>query len=382
MLKQLRKYICSENCIRKMFCAGCCIIFITCFSSDGSSVNSGPKDTGLTNDGPYIFLEEDILRIKWIENSQLKEEELTWSNFDDFKDKFSLLNNFNDLRYSFIASPKYRQSYSKEDSIAVITDIHGEYDIYLNLLKKNGIVDDNLNWKFGKGHLVILGDIFDRGDNVTEVLWHLYGLERQASKAGGKLHLLLGNHELMILGRATSYISGKYRNVENILGTYYCDLYSENSVLGSWLRTRPVIISINNILFVHAGLSTDVIRRDLKLEKINRIFSTQIIGKEPLLLKKGEEASFLFDEEGPVWYRGYFTDKGFCESQADSILTFFEKDHIVIGHTVTKEIMTFFGDKIIACDAGIMYRKPGEMLINNKGRFYRCTADGKRIPLN
>ena len=347
-----------------------------------SFFKSQEMDSDLTNDGPYIFLVDDILMIKWIENSHLKEEELTFSNYNDFKSKFNLLSNFNDLRYSFNVTPKFRQTYSKVDSIAVITDVHGEYDIYLNLLRANGIIDNNFNWHFGKGHLVILGDVFDRGDYVTEILWHLFGLEKQAARAGGKLHLLLGNHELMVLGRAEGYISGKYRNVENISGSYYCDLYSPHSVLGNWLRTKPVIISINNILFVHAGLSTEVIRRDLKIDRINRIFSSQIIGRELLSIEKNEEPSFLNDENGPIWYRGYFTDKNFSERQIDSILTFYEKDHIVIGHTVTKEITSFFDNKIIACDAGIMHGQPGEMLIDRKGTFYRGLSNGKRIPLN
>ena len=378
----MKKIICSGEEIKKQCLTICSLILLIYFPATASCFKPYIKDPGLTNDGPYIFLEEEILRIKWIENSQLKEEELTYLNYDEFKGKFNLLSNFNELRYSFIVTPKSRQSYSKVDSIAVITDVHGEYDIYLDLLMKNGIIDNELNWKFGKGHLVILGDVFDRGDNVTEVLWHLFGLEKQASRAGGKLHLLLGNHELMILGRAQGYISGKYRTVENISGTYYCDLYSANSVIGSWLRTRPIIISINNILFVHAGLSTEVIRRDLKIERINRIFSNQIVGKELSSIDKNEEPAFLNDENGPLWYRGYFTDKSFSESRIDSILTFYEKDHIVIGHTVTNEIVSFFDHKIIACDAGIMHRQPGEMLINSKGTFYRCLSNGKRIPLN
>ena len=125
-----------------------------------------------------------------------------------------------------------------------------------------------------------------------------------------------------------------------------------------------------------------MIRRELKIDRINRIFSNQIVGKELSSIEKNEEPAFLNDENGPLWYRGYFTDKSFSESRIDSILTFYEKDHIVIGHTVTKEIESFFDNKIIACDAGIMYRQPGEMLINSKGTFYRCLSNGKRIPLN
>ena len=30
-------------------------------------------------------------------------------------------------------------------------------------MQGTGIIDEHLNWNFGKGHLVILGDMFDRG---------------------------------------------------------------------------------------------------------------------------------------------------------------------------------------------------------------------------
>ncbi len=107
------------------------------------------------------------------------------------------------------------------DSIGVITDIHGEYNIYIDLLKAAGIIDRNLNWKFGKGHLVVLGDIFDRGSMVNEVLWHLFGLEKQAEKAGGMVHVLLGNHEFLVLRKDLSFINEKYKEDEAISGIRY-----------------------------------------------------------------------------------------------------------------------------------------------------------------
>ena len=50
-------------------------------------------------------------------------------------------------------------------------------------MKSLGIIDKNLNWKFGKGHLVVLGDIFDRGSMVTEVLWHLVWVRKASFKS-------------------------------------------------------------------------------------------------------------------------------------------------------------------------------------------------------
>ncbi|NLA47892.1 MAG: metallophosphoesterase [Bacteroidales bacterium] len=381
-MRQLKNILYSKNKIR----TSCFLIpfslataFLNPFSAPGMSF--AESDTVTINDGPYIYFDFNILKIRWIENNHLMEEDLTASNFDDFRHKFNLLYNFYDLYDAFLVSPGFRQDYRKIDSIALISDIHGQYDIYYNLLKKNGIIDENLCWKFGKGHLVVSGDVFDRGDRVTEIFWHLFGLEKQARKNGGRVHLLLGNHELMILSRATGYIHDKYEEVENITGMFYSDLYSENSVLGSWLRSKPVIVSINDIIFVHAGLSADIIKRKIKIRKINRLFHEKIIGKDYFHIEKSKDLQLLNDENGPLWYRGYFLDESFKESRIDSILDFYKKKHVVVGHTVLKEILSFFDKKIIGCDTGIMYRRPGEMLIIKKEVFYRALSNGERIIL-
>ena len=95
------------------------------------------------------------------------------------------------------------------NKIAALSDIHGQYDLVIKLFKNNKIIDDNLNWIFGDGHLVITGDIFDRGDTVNEVLWFIYKLEAQAENNGGRVHYLLGNHEYMIFYNDLRYIHEK-----------------------------------------------------------------------------------------------------------------------------------------------------------------------------
>ncbi|MCK7532694.1 MAG: metallophosphoesterase [Marinilabiliales bacterium] len=143
--------------------------------------------------------------------------------------------------------------------VFVIGDIHGEYSRVVNLLKNNGIVDDNIDWIWGKGHLVFMGDIFDRGNGVTETLWMIFNLEKQAEAAGGKVHLLLGNHEPMIFEDDIRYVADDYYSLCENLGLSYSELFSHETVLGLWLRQKPVILSINNYLFAHAGLSPEMI---------------------------------------------------------------------------------------------------------------------------
>jgi len=267
------------------------------------------------------------------------------------------------------------------DSIGIIADIHGEYVTYIKLLQASGIIDKNLNWKFGKGHLVVLGDIFDRGNMVTEVLWHLFGLEKQAAKAGGMVHVLLGNHEFLVLRKELSFINEKYAKAELISSIKYYDQFADNSVLGKWLRSKPVMITIDNTIFVHAGISADVIHRNLNIAQINRQFSENILGKDPKLVNCDEELYFLDEDNGPLWYRGYFTDTTFCESRLDSILDFYGKEHIVVGHTVNKEIKSLFNTKILGADTGIMYKQSPEMIIYKNDSFYKSLITGKRIKL-
>jgi hypothetical protein len=285
---------------------------------------------------------------------------------------------YKDLMNTRLLKPDFRQRFIGVDSFAAISDIHGEYNKYITLLKSMHIIDDKLNWIFGTGHLVVLGDSFDRGDKVTELLWHLYGLEKQALKAGGMVHLLLGNHELMMFSQDTRYINEKYSTVSQISGLAYFNLYSDETVLGEWLRNQPVILSINDIMFVHAGVSIEMVRRKLDIEQINRIFSKMLIKKEAESADIAADLTFLVDEDGPFWYRGFFTDQTYCETKTDSIFHFYDKKHIVVGHTSSKEIKSLFNNKVFGIDAGLGNNQPGSMLIYKDGTFYKGLPTGIR----
>jgi hypothetical protein len=376
------------------------------------------------NDGPYIFRERNKLKVLSVKNGVLTEDLVTQENFDELKNRFNLKFNYEDLTYNYLKKLNYSQSYTSIDSIAIISDIHGEYSIYIKLLKSMGIIDNDLNWKFGKGHLVVLGDIFDRGDMVTEVLWHLFGLEKQAVEAGGMVHVILGNHEAMVLENNLYYLNDKYKVVESITNSRYFDLYAINSVLGNWLRSKPVIVTIDDIIFVHGGISPGLVERNLTITKINQIFSNEIIGKylmgnsgnespksnvinsdndvnKRFLADKSavkpssmslensdmmsdtemEEIVFLVQNDGPLWYRGYFTNPAFSEKNINSILDFYRKKCIVVGHTICDDINSMFDNKILGIDAGIEDQRDGVMLIYKNGSFYKGHIDGTRIKL-
>lgn len=356
-------------------------LLICLYNYNSSAVYHNGLYNDTINDGPYISYVNDSLKAKVIENSVLKEYLITQANFSELKAVLYLTCNYNDLLNVYSQKPDYSQKYKEVDSIIAISDVHGQYKKYLDILIANGVIDKDLNWKFGKGHLVFLGDAFDRGDMVTEILWSLFTLEKQAEKVGGMVHVLLGNHEDMVFGGDLRYMNEKYNKVEGLTKTKYFDLYSENSVLGKWLRNQPVMISINDILFVHAGISIDLVRMKLPVKQVNKVVSGKIIGKYIAPDNKNKQIELLAGDNGPLWYRGYWEDSTFSENRLDSILAFYSMKHIAVGHTTFKNIKSLFNTKIIGIDAGIGYKQPGEVLIYKNGNFYIGSATGERIKL-
>ena len=66
------------------------------------------------------------------------------------------------------------------ERVFVLGDVEGEYDALCAMLRAGGVIDDDGHWSYGRGHLVSVGDMVDRGKHVTEVLWLMYRLEREA----------------------------------------------------------------------------------------------------------------------------------------------------------------------------------------------------------
>src|SRR5215204_1855241 len=175
------------------------------------------------------------------------------------------------------------------DRVVVIGDVHGAYDRFVEILQTAGIVDGSLRWVAGATHVVQLGDIVDRGDDSRKALDLVRRLEKEAEKAGGQLHLLLGNHEAArMLGDLRLTAPGEYAafvtpNSESIrekylkaakpagdeeraqlaqqlpLGSIEMRLaFGRDGEYGKWLRDLPAVVKINDLVFVHGGLSPAV----------------------------------------------------------------------------------------------------------------------------
>jgi predicted MPP superfamily phosphohydrolase len=316
-------------------------------------------DTIKINDGPYVFIEKNRLLNKNIINSEVVIEELP---LDAYQTEF-----IPDVA-----------TFETDSKIVVLSDIHGQFDLATEILKNNHIIKDDLSWNFNDGHLVIVGDIFDRGPKVTETLWFVYQLEKQAERSGGKVHFILGNHEYMILKEDLRYINSKYRVTSYLLETNYTELFNNQTVLGRWLRSKPTVLKINKDTYVHGGLSQTFLDLGYNIENVNKLMRESIdIPKDQL------KATSFYDDyyrsTGPIWYRGYFNDN-LPDSEIKAILKQISSKHIVVGHCSNEEVVQLYNEKIFGVDSSIKNGVYGEVLLIDGKSYTRGTKEGKQVP--
>jgi len=312
-------------------------------------------------------------------------------NYQALKLQYGSLTDLSDQHKTDIylseSSQKTKSVFNKVDSIYVLGDIHGQFDTLTNLLKNAKIIDTNFNWIANQKHLVALGDLFGRGNDVTRTLWFLYKLEREAEKQGGRVHILLGNHEIMTFGNDLRYVAGKENMIANTHGVSYAEMYSpRRSVLGKWLAQKPAILKIDKVLFAHGGLvpeytfSNRSINDSLRAFLQQDIFYTLLQDSIPASVDSMQfyqRVAFFYGWNSVFWHRGYVLSDT-LEQDLQKILKKFKCKLHVIAHTPVPTISELYNGKIFAVDL----RKPAtEMLLlvrsrKNKYKRFKVKLNG------
>ncbi len=257
-----------------------------------------------------------------------------------------------------LAPPRPPVSYTDVDSIFVMGDIHGELDTARAVLQNAGVIDRLGAWSGGRAHLVVVGDMVDRGDDATAVLWFLYGLEPQAEAAGGRLDIVLGNHEVMVLLNDLRYVQPKELAIARAHGVAYDRMFDpRHSILGTWLVSKPAMIRVNDVLFAHGGVSSDFLGYSLEsLDDSLAVFSGEELfyrwadstyATPPDTLGVNRRDGFFNGERSPLWYRGYVASNT-AASELDSVLDHFDARLHVVGHTPLTTITPMYGGNVIA----------------------------------
>jgi len=264
--------------------------------------------------------------------------------------------------------------------IVALSDIHGQYGLLVTLLRAHHVIDSEDRWSLGDATLVVAGDVFDRGPQVTEAFWLLYSLQQQAAAAGGAVHFVLGNHETMVLYNDLRYVNPKYLKTAQLLGRSYPALYGPDSTIGQWLRTRPVLLRVGDTLFLHGGIAPENLDLVRNMATTNAGYQAAV-GLPKEQVKAAPDTARLFDgKTSPIWYRGYF-DGRMDTAQVETLLKQLDLARIVVGHTSMPHVSSFHGDRIIAIDSSIKNGENGELLFIENGALSRGLLDGSRVPL-
>lgn len=332
------------------------------------------------------------------------------------------------------------------ERIVAVGDVHGAYDELVGILLQAGIIDDQGHWSGGATHLVSMGDLVDRGAKSREVIDLLMRLQTEATAAGGTVHVLLGNHEAMRMSGEWQYVSdeefaafageedpalrsaaylrflhrtgladdagGRAAFEEEYPPGYFGLLaaFSPDGRYGGWLLERPVVIVLNDTVFVHGGLVDGLTGQDpgaynAALQADLRAYATSwkavrdsglVAENAPFGERAGaaavaavgepglagaaadiaaREQSPVFTAEGPLWYRGTAWCNPNSESlKVDRVLDHFDADTAVLGHTPTPDslVVERMGGQVFLIDTGMLvevYHGKPSALVETSGEM-------------
>jgi hypothetical protein len=245
---------------------------------------------------------------------------------------------------------------TKFKRILVIGDLHADYPMTINLLKKFNVIDNNRRWIAKDTFIVQMGDQVDgkgRGNNDVEgeqeVLDLFDDLNTQAEIYGGAVFSLIGNHELMnVLG------DFRYASMADINKdggeTQRKQKYSPGGILASRLAcSRNAIIKIDDIIFVHGGIAKEFmadIRDNKTIEFINTTLTDFLFNK--IDSDNEHVQKYFIKKNGLFWDRSLGNENVDCED-----ISYLKYGHIIVGHTPQKKINSKCNNKIWRTDVGL-----------------------------
>jgi hypothetical protein len=293
--------------------------------------------------------------------------------------------------------------------IVAVGDLHGDYDAWVEIASRAGLIGRGNRWAGGSAVLVQTGDITDRGPDSLKIIRHLMRLQGQARRSGGRVVVVLGNHEAMNMTNDLRYVhpgefaafanadSDRLRhriyeaNKVTIAAAFrtanpamtdaairdawlatnppgkleHQAAWSPRGELGRWAMANPAVARIGDTLFVHGGIS--IRYAGVPVDQINRLAAAALAAQSEA------PTAIINDPFGPLWYRGYVTRAAESEAPAAApgqtpaapaypspeeelatVLRSTGAKRMVIAHTPNRAgIAILYGGRLALIDTGI-----------------------------
>lgn len=274
--------------------------------------------------------------------------------------------------------------------IVAIGDLHGDYEAWRAIAKAAGLIDSKGRWTGGNTALVQMGDVVDRGPDSLKIIRDLMRLRAEAEKRGGRVIVLIGNHEAMMMTGDMRYVHpGEYApfvdrdsparreriyeankaaaeaaahqrdpslTPEQIKEEWLANVplgmveykvaWLPDGELGKWALSNPAVVKLGETIFAHGGISAAFAH--LPIEEINRQTEAALKARD------STQAAIINNAHGPLWYRGLIirndgddatvapipagtTIPLTIEQEIDLVLRNYGAKRIVVAHTPSRQ---------------------------------------------
>jgi len=271
------------------------------------------------------------------------------------------------------------------ERLVAIGDLHGDVAATKRALRLAGATDEQDRWKGGKLVVVQTGDQLDRGDDEPDILELLERLATEAKAAGGAVHVLNGNHEVMNVQGDFRYVtedgfqdyaktpgSGHEREIEHLPpeSRGRASAFLSGGSAARRLAERPVVIQVGDSVFAHGGVRERHV--DYGIGRINRE------ARQWMQASAAAPApEILTNEQAPTWARLYSDGPPSAAACAElsRVLARLSAKRLVVGHTVQQQgINSACDGKVWRIDVGL-----SKHYGNNPASVLEISGDQTRV---
>jgi hypothetical protein len=308
-----------------------------------------------------------------------------------------------------------------------VGDLNGSDDALVDILRGTGLIDREARWKGGRAELIQLGDLFNRGGAARRAMNRLLSLQREAHRVGGRVTILLGNHEAMVALRHEAYCTeheylsfatasqrrawpGRVRRaMRRLLRDHpkHGPILPLEPRLEAWkvlnapgrralrravgprgrfgraIRRLPVVHLTRDVLFVHAGLLPKW--AELGIDGLNEK-ARQDWKQAKSFIRNLPVDSMFIATDGPLWDRQLAYGGPAASASLRRSLRMLGATRMVVGHTQTGSlrgghpgsIHLRFGGRLVLTDVGLGDAAPRAALVIEGATGSEWTPDGCR----
>jgi Calcineurin-like phosphoesterase len=195
------------------------------------------------------------------------------------------------------------------EDIFAIGDVHGDYDRLMKLLQTAGIIErDTGAWIGGRAVLVFTGDLIDKGPHSLKVVQLVESLQTAAAAKGGRVVVLMGNHEAEFLADPAEKKVRDFAQDLRGAGIAPSDVSACRGEVGQFLCSLPFGARVDDWFFSHGGNTGGRTMAQLTADfeagvGKDGFGSRQLVGENSMLEarlgQEGPHGKSWFDAEAP-----------------------------------------------------------------------------------